>query len=453
MDLVIRGGRVVTAGGTGVADVGVTGGRVVQLGGEMSGARELDARGKLVLPGGVDIHVHLSAPREPVIGEEQWVDDFDSGSAAAIAGGVTTIGNMTFQWPGESLADALGRDRTKAGRESRIDYVLHPVLTDPSPEHIAEIPELAAAGYGSLKVFMVGPDFDARVEEYIEAIRAAAACGLMTLLHCEDGAVIRCICRELAAQGRGDVRNWAESRPDYTESAAVERAVAVCRATGAPIYLVHLSSRSALESARRARADGLPVSIETRPLYLHLTRERLAAGDGPKYVGAPPLREHDDVEAMWNGVRDGTVQCVCSDHAPWTLRQKLDPSLDVTTARQGVADLETSLPMLYSEGVQRGRIGVERFVELVSTNPARLFGLYPRKGTIAIGSDADLVVWDTETVRTVSGGQQYSRADYSVYEGFEVRGWPAVTISRGDVVLDGGEITAEPGRGLWLARA
>jgi dihydropyrimidinase len=394
VELVIRGGRIVTPGGSSVADIGVAGGRVVQLGGELNGGRALDARGKLVLPGGVDIHVHLSAPRPPEPGEEQWVDDFHSGSLAALAGGITTIGNMTFQWPGETLAGALARDRKSAEDTACVDYVLHPVLTDPSPEHLAEIPALAAEGYTSLKVFMVSPDFDARVEEFIEAIRAAGANGLMTLLHCEDGAIIRCLCRDLAARGRGDVRNWAESRPVYTESAATERAIAICRATGSPVYIVHLSSRAALEACRRARSDGLPVSIETRPLYLHLTSEALAEDDGPKYVGAPPLRERIDLEAMWNGLYEGTIQTVCSDHAPWTLQQKLDPTLDVATARQGVADLDTSLPMLFSEGVQTGRLGVERFVELVATNPARLFGLYPRKGTIAVGSDADLAIWD-----------------------------------------------------------
>ena len=452
LDLVIRGGRVVTAGGNGVADIGVADGRIVQLGGEMRGTRELDASGKLVLPGGVDIHVHLSPPRRPEPDTELWADDFYSGSLAAIGGGITTIGNMTFQWDGESLPQSLERDRAAASRDACVDYILHPVLTDPSEEHLAEIAGLAADGFSSLKVFMVTPQFDARVEEFINAIRAAGAHGLLTLLHCEDGAIIRCICRELADLGRSDVRHWAESRPVYTESAATERAIAICRATGSPIYVVHLSSRAALEACRRARADGLPVSVETRPLYLHLTSELLATDEGAKYVGAPPLRERDDVTAMWNGLSDGTIQCVCTDHAPWTLRQKLDPSLDVTSARQGVADLETSLPMLYSEGVRTGRISVERFVELVATNPARLFGLYPRKGTVAIGSDADLLVWDSELMRTIDASTFRSRSGYSVYEGREVQGWPVVTISRGEILLADGEITAERGRGQWLRR-
>lgn len=451
-DLVVRGGRIVTAGASGIADLGVAGGRIVQIGGDMSGDVEVDARGKLVLPGGVDVHVHLSQPRRPEPDSELWVDDFGSGSLAAIAGGITTIGNMTFQWAGETLAESLARDRAAAERDASIDYVLHPVLTDPASEHIATIPALSAEGYGSLKIFMVSPQFDANAEAYIEAIVSAGASGMTTMLHCEDGPIIRCTCRRLLAAGQGGVLYWPESRPDFAESAAVERAIAICRTTGAPLYLVHISSRAALAACRRARAEGVPIFVETRPLYLHLTSERLREPDGAKYVGAPPLRDGDDVEAVWNGIFDGTVQTVCTDHAPWTLAQKLDPTLDVTNARQGVADLDTSLPMLFSTGVLGGRISLERFVELVSTNPARLFGLYPRKGTIAVGADADVVVWDPGLERSVQAATLQSRADYSVYEGERVRGWPVITIARGEVLLENGEIRAERGRGRWLPR-
>jgi len=199
-----------------------------------------------------------------------------------------------------------------------------------------------------------------------------------------------------------------------------------------------------------ARADGLPVYVETRPLYLYLTRERFEEPDGAKYTGAPPLREAADVAAIWAGLRSGDVQSVCTDHAPWTLRQKLDPSLTVATVRNGVADLETLMPMLFSEGVRTGRISLARFVELTSTNVAKLFGLFPRKGTIALGSDADLVIWDADLVRVVDGASMHSRAGYSVYDGRTVRGWPVYTISRGEVVLDRRRVTAERGRGRWI---
>ncbi len=452
LDLVIRGGIVVTAGSMGVCDIGVRDGQIVQLGGEMQGQRELDARDKYVFPGGVDVHVHLSSPREPGLGVELWVDDFYSGSRAAIAGGVTTIGNMTFQRRGETLRDALARDLSTAERDAAIDYILHPILTDPSPESLAQIPELASEGHTSLKIFLIMANFDARVDDYLRAMQLAARSGMLTLLHCEDGALIRCVCRELMAQGLGAPRYYPDSRPDYTESVATERAIAMARAIGAPIYIVHLSSAAALASCRRARADGLPVYVETRPLYLYLTRELFDEPDGAKYAGAPPLREPKDLQAMWNGLASGDIQCLCTDHAPWSLRQKLDPTLDITTVRQGVADLETLMPMLYSEGVRSGRISLSRFVELTSTNAAKLFGLYPQKGTLAVGSDADLVIWDSEARRIIDGATMQSNAGHSVYDGREVQGWPTYTISRGEVVLDRGELMAERGRGRWVRR-
>ena len=452
LDLVIKGGTVVTAGSLGTCDVGVQDGRVAQLGAGLTGRRVLDARGAYVFPGGVDVHVHLSSPIEPAPGVELWVDDFYSGSQAAIAGGVTTVGNMTFQRRGEGLRQALARDLAAASRDAAIDYILHPVLMHPSEEALAEVPALAAEGHTSLKIFMVLDHFDAHVNEYLRAMRIAGASGVLTMLHCEDGALIRCVCQDLVAQGLGAPQHYPDSRPDYTESAAVERAIAFTRATRAPIYIVHLSSAAALDACRRARADGLPVYVETRPLYLYLTRAVFEQPDGAKYVGNPPLREAADTRAIWNGLRSGEIQCLCSDHAPWTLRQKLDPTLDITTVRPGVADLETLMPMLFSEGVRGGRVSLSRFVELTSTNASKLFGLYPRKGTIAVGSDADLVVWDPDARRTIQGATMRSKAGYSVYDGREVQGWPVYTVSRGEVVLEDGQVTATRGRGKWVRR-
>ena len=451
-DLVVRGGTVVTAAADGVADLGVRDGTIVQLGGELRGRREIDASGYYVFPGGVDIHVHLSQAAKPEPGRELWVDDFSTGSQAAIAGGITTIGNMTFQWSGERLRDALERDLEAARRDAMVDYVLHPVLTEPTPGAVAEVAALAAQGHTSLKLFMSRDNFDAEIDMYLRAMRAAAETGLITLMHCEDGGLQRFLKARLAEEGRDSLAHYPESRPAYTESVATERAIALAQATGAPIYVVHLSSAAALARCRAARAEGLPVYVETRPLYLYLTRERFALPDGAKYTGAPPLREPADVTAIWAALRSGDVQSVCTDHAPWTLRQKLDPSLTVATVRNGVADLETLMPMLFSEGVRTGRISLARFVELTSTTVAKLFGLYPRKGTIAVGSDADLVVWDAQAERTIDGASMHSRAGYSVYDGRRVRGWPVYTISRGEVVLDGTTVTAARGRGRWLRR-
>ena len=451
-DLVIRGGTVVTAAAHGAADVGVRGGKIAQLGGEMRGRTEIDAAGLYVFPGGVDVHVHLSQAARPEPGRELWVDDFFTGSQAAIAGGITTIGNMTFQWAGERLRDALARDLEAAARDAAVDFILHPVLTDPTAGAVDEVAGLAAQGHTSLKLFMSRDNFDAEIDGYLRAMRAAADTGLITLMHCEDGGLQRFLKARLAEEGRDGLAHYPESRPVYTESVATERAIALAQATGAPIYVVHLSSAAALGRCRAARADGLRVYVETRPLYLYLTRERFAEPDGPKYTGAPPLREAADVAAIWAGLAGGEIQSVCTDHAPWTLRQKLDPSLTVATVRNGVADLETLMPMLFSEGVRAGRISLGRFVELTSTNAAKLFGLYPRKGTIAVGSDADVVIWDPEASRTVDGASMHSRAGYSVYDGRAVRGWPVYTISRGEIVLDRTGVTAARGRGRWLRR-
>ncbi len=451
-DLVIKGGTVVTSGSLAVCDIGVRDGAIAQIGGDLDGARVLDARGKCVFPGGVDIHVHLTSPVDPAPGVEVRPDDFYTGSLAAIAGGVTTVGNMTFQRKGEGLRHALERDLDSARRLAAVDYILHPVLTDPVEEALRQIPDLAAAGHTSLKFFMVFENFDTHVDAYLQAMRLAAQHGMLVLVHCEDGALIRHLGRELIAEGKAEARYYPESRPVHSESAAVDRAVAFARATGATMYVVHLSSAAALESCRRARADGLPVYVETRPLYLYLTRERFEEPDGAKYAGAPALREEADREALWHGLQYRDIQCVCTDHAPWTLSQKLDPALTVATFRQGVADLQTLMPMLFSEGVLKGRISLARFVELTATNAAKLFGMYPRKGTIAVGSDADLAVWDPQARQTIDGATMFSKAAYSPYDGWEVTGWPAWTISRGEVVFENGQATARPGRGRWVRR-
>jgi dihydropyrimidinase len=218
------------------------------------------------------------------------------------------------------------------------------------------------------------------------------------------------------------------------------------------VYVVHLSSAAALDACRSAQARAVPVFVETRPIYLFLTKERYESQDGAKYTGAPPLRDPADVASLWAGIAQGTVATVATDHAPWRLAEKLDPSLDATDMRLGMAELETMLPMLWWAGVRSGRISLSRFVEVTSTNPAKLFGLYPHKGTIAVGADADLVVWDDDVTRRIDGRTMQSQSDFSPYDGWDVTGWPALTISRGEVVAEAGQVTGAPGRGLLVAR-
>lgn len=450
VELVIRNGLVITPSTQGVTDVGVRDGLIVQLGGELQAAQEYDAGGKYVFPGGIDMHVHLT-PVEMGGGVVAWADDFASGSAAAAAGGITTLGNMTFPRPGEGLRAAIERTRADAERDSIVDFVLHPVLLDPSLPVIDELPGLVRDGHSSVKIFMIAGDFDTRAREYLHALHAAGQAGMLTLFHCEDGCIISVLCERLIAGGGGGPEDYPASRPIYTEAVAAARAVAFARAAEAPIYIVHLSSAEALEVCREARAKGLPVYVETRPLYVYLTSERFSEPDGAKYVGNPPLREQADVDALWNGLSAGHIHTFCTDHAPWNLAEKLEPA-NVATFRPGVSDLQTLLPLLFSKGVREGRLSLHRFVEATSTNAAKLFGLYPRKGTIAVGSDADLVIWDPELTRTVRADDDHSRADFSLYEGWQVTGWPTHTFRRGELIAEYGRIVAQPGSGRWVYR-
>jgi dihydropyrimidinase len=460
-DLVVRGATVVSPGRQEAADIGVRDGRIAQVGGGMTGREEIAADGLLALPGGVDAHVHLMyqalaeelrqageiGPSEPM-----WVDDFWTGSLAAIGGGITTIGNMTFPLPGETPRDAVAREMAGAAPEAAVDWFLHPVLNDPAAAADGEIAALAADGHSSVKIFLTMPWVAADEPGLRAALAAAREAGSLTLLHCEAAGLLEQCGDHLIAHGRGALQNFPEARPVTAEVEAVDQAVALSTATGAPVYIVHLSSAAALDRARTARSGGVAVHVETRPLYLHLTRERFAQPDAGKYIGAPPLRDQADRDALWAGLAAGDVDTVCSDHAPWLLADKLDPALNVVTARQGVADLETLMPMLFSEGVVTGRISLDQFVDLTSANAARLFGLYPRKGVIAVGSDADLALWDPQERRTVDGARMRSRADYSVYDGWDVQGWPRIVVQRGQVLLADGEIIARPGQGQWLCR-
>jgi dihydropyrimidinase len=451
LDLVVRGGLVVTSSGQAVTDVGVRDGRIAQLGGVMTAAEEIDAGGMLVLPGGVDMHVHLS-PVE--IGDESvpWADDFVSGSRAAAAGGVTTIGNITFPRPGERLTDLVERVAAEAARDSVVDFVLHPVLMRPDDQAVADIPALADGGTTSIKVFMSLGDFDQHAPGFVRAMAEAGRHGVLTMVHCEDACIIDHVTADLLAQGKGDLSHYGESRPEVSERVAVTRMIGFAEAADAPIYIVHLGSAAALAEARAARARGQEVYVETRPIYLYFTEERFAGDDAPLYVGNPPLRGQKDRDALWAGLAAGHVHTCCTDHAAWTKEQKLDPTLTVATARPGMSDLETLMPLLYSEGVRTGRLSLQRFVEVTSTNAAKLFGLFPQKGTIAVGSDADLVVWDPEARRTVVGAEGRSSAGYSLYEGWEVVGAPHTTLRRGEVVFADGAVVDRVGGGRLVRR-
>ena len=461
LDLVLRGGTVVTVEGQRQADVGIQGGRIAAIHDRQVGdgagaaplkaAREIDATGRLLLPGGVDPHVHLHTEGfDP--GEPCWVDDYTSGSQAALAGGITSVGNMSYVLPWETIADRVRAEESLVVRQAIADVFFHTVIIAPSPAIVGEVGGAVRGGQSSMKIFMCMPTFEANIPGFTRALKAAGDAGGITLVHCEDLATIECCTTMLAADAHTDLGHFADSRPVEAETVATERAIAMCRATRSPTYIVHLSSERALAACAAARAEGLPLFVETRPLYLHMTSERYHGSDGPLYVAQPPLREHADQEALWRGLRDGSIDTVASDHAPWTRELKLDPKLDVVHCRSGVAELDTMLPLLFTEGVATGRLSVERFVALTSTNAARLFGMYPRKGTIAVGSDADVVIWETRERRTVRDSDLFSRAGHSVYTGRALSAWPHATIRRGELVFENGKVVGQPGSGQPIPR-
>jgi dihydropyrimidinase len=451
LDLVVRGGTVVTAGAAFSADVGIRGERVAAIGSRLPAARVIDAGGCLVVPGAIDPHTHFDTR----IGGDPTADDYESGSRAAAAGGITSFINFAFQEPGTSLRETVELELTKAAGRTHLDFTLHVVVTDPDRESLAdEVRSLASEGFASLKVFTAVAGLELRREQLLKVFQAAADAGAIVAVHAEDGPLVTHLTRRLLANGKTGVEHLPEARPPESEALAVSYACAYGRATGCPLYIVHLSSAAALDAVRAARSLGTRVYVETRPAYLYLdeSRYRLPDREGNKFVTWPPLRTPDDQAALWAGLASGEIQTYATDHTTWMRAQKMAADRNFDQIPGGIANVQTSIGMLYSEGVGAGRISVNHFVNAVSTNPARLFGLWPQKGTIAVGSDADLVLIDPERSFRIDESQMQSRSDFDPYDGRECRGWPVLTISRGEVIVEDGQVRSQAGRGRLLPR-
>jgi dihydropyrimidinase len=378
------------------------------------------------------------------------MDDWQSGSQAAAAGGITTVGNMTMPAAGEKLASAVARVAGSA--RSLVDFVLHPVIHAPGHDIEMQMAAVSAAGIPAVKVFGNLGDFDSHVEGYLAAFDAAAASDTVVMAHAEDGTINAFAARRLTQAGRTAAEFYPETRPLASELAATARLLAFADVTGARLYLVHVSSGEVLDLVAAARRRRVRTFVEGRPLYLLFTGDRQRGPDGPLFVANPPIRGAGDQEALWAGLASGTVDCLGSDHAPWNRRDKVAPGMTATTVPGGLADLETMLPLIFCSGVLGGRISLDRFVEATATTPARLFGLYPQKGVIEPGADADLVVWDPDLERVISAENGFSRSDFSLYEGWRSRGWPIATILRGQVVYQDGQVVGVPGTGRLLRR-
>jgi dihydropyrimidinase len=428
------------------ADVLIDEGRIVRVGRVPTADREFDATGLFVLPGCVDLHTHLAST-------PTWtpLDGFATGSRAAIAGGVTTVVSMVYPEEG-SLRRGIERALRDA-ETSACDFAFHSVVTDPTDAVVAELPGLAEDGFAGLKVFMVSPRFTEKTAEYQDLYRAAARVGMTVAVHAEDRMLIERSTAALHLAGKTGVAYFPASRPVEAEVVAVRTALRYAAETQVATYLVHISSGAALEEIRRAKAaHESRVTAETRPLYLHLTRDRFEWPDAALWVGQPPLRDRADLYAVWRALADGTLDAVGTDHIPWKRAEKLAPNLSFDKIPPGVSNLETLLPMLYSEGVRKERLSIERLVDVLATRPARIAGM-TTKGEIAAGMDADIVLLDPMKTRVVHASEMHSACDYDPYEGWEVTGWPRTVLLRGEVAYDKGEIRAAAGAGRLVRRS
>lgn len=457
-ELLIRNGLIVTAEGRTLADVRIRGEQVAEIGPNLTagpGARVIEARGMILMPGAVDTHTHLNAEPPAQPRPNANTDDYVSGSSAGFAGGATTLSNFIPML--ESEAPAAYADRVKAAiaKTGMADFFIHVNMgNDPSKFTPALYGALAAKGFVSTgEDFLARVTFDQNAVAWHKSFRDAGPAGVLSMLHAEDASIMTEAQERLMAEGKGSIHNFSLSAPAIAEVVAVQRAVGIAEATGTPIYILHMSSGRALAVAEEAMRRGLPIFVETRPMYLHLTAEVYQRPDAGLYLGGPPLRDKWDQDKLWEGIAKGTVHTIGTDHTGYPKASKLDPTQTLVNKRMGLANLQEYLPMIFSEGVMKERITLEQFAAVTSTNAAKLFGFYPRKGTIQVGSDADIVIWDPSMKKPIKDEDMFSNAKYSTYSGWMITGWPKTTIRRGEVVFDGGKILAKPGSGKFVPGA
>ncbi|MDW7740340.1 MAG: dihydropyrimidinase [Bacillota bacterium] len=454
MKLLIRNGHVVTASDGYQADILVEDEKIVAIGSELKTEADeiVDAEGKLVIPGAIDVHTHLDMP----FGGTVTADDFTTGTIAAAAGATTCIVDYALQTPGKTLQEALDAWHQRAKGKCAVDYGFHIAVTDLTDAVLNEIPVLINKGYPSFKVFMAYKGvFQVDDATLLKVLKRAGEAGGLVLVHAENGDVIDVLTKEMLAAGLTDPVYHALSRPPEAEEEAVNRFITMAELSGSPAYVVHLSDAGALGRVADARLRGLPVYAETCPQYLFLDLDRYYEPDfgGAKYVMSPPLRECGNEEYLWSGLVSGNLQVVASDHCSFNLKGQKDlGKSDYTKIPNGAPGVETRVQLTYNGGVVAGRFSINKFVDLVSTAPAKLFGLYPQKGTIAVGSDADLVIFDPVKKFTFSSQTQHQNVDYNPYEGYEGLGVPVKVYLRGQLVIDNGNYVGTVGDGRFQPR-
>jgi dihydropyrimidinase len=455
MSTLIKNGRIVTAEQDYTADIYIEEDKITTIGSnlKMEADNVYDARGKYVIPGGVDVHTHLDMP----FGGTTSCDDFESGTKAAAFGGTTSLIDFAIQSKGMKMREALDIWWKKAENKATIDYGLHMIITDLPDAHLEDMNDMVREGVSSFKLFMAYPGVlmvdDATI---FKAMKQTAQNGALVCMHAENGSVIDTIVKKTLAEGKTAPIYHALTRPTSAEGEAVNRAIALSEMAGAPVYIVHLSSNDALEKVAEARDKGLPTYAETCPQYLFLSIEENMNKPGfedAKYVFTPPLREKWHQDKLWAGLRKNTLQVVSTDHCPFCYKEQKELGKgDFSKIPNGGPGIEHRLQLLYSGGVTEKRISLNRWVELCSTTPAKMFGLYPRKGTIAAGSDADIVIWDPEKEHTISAHTHHMCTDYSMFEGRKIKGNAETVFSRGEVIVKENKFLGKSGRGQFVKR-
>ncbi len=457
-ETIIRGGRIATASDIFSCDIGIKDGQIAALGHDLGPADEvIDATGKWVLPGGIDSHVHISQPSgEGIV----MADDFESGTRSAAFGGNTTIMPFCLQAKGQSLREALKLYHAKAEGECYVDVSFHLIITDPTDQVLGqELPALVADGYTSFKVFMTYEGLALSDREMLEVMSVARETRALVMVHAENDDAIRFLTDRLEQAGLMAPRFHATSRPLAVEREATHRAISLAEIVDVPVMIVHVSNRESMDEIRRAQQKGLKVFGETCPQYLVLTEKDLDGlnMEGAKYVCSPPPRDNASQIACWEGLQQGVFSVFSSDHCPFRYDDpcgKLAPKgrTSFRWVPNGIPGVATRLPILFSEGVVKGRIDINRFVALTSSNHAKMYGLYPRKGTIAVGADADIAIWDPNCTRTLTHELLHDGSDYTPYEGLEVTGWPTLTMVRGRIVVRDGKLEGAKNHGSHIPR-
>ncbi|HWM47003.1 MAG TPA: dihydropyrimidinase [Xanthobacteraceae bacterium] len=456
-DTIIRGGTVATASDTFACDIGIAGGKITALGQDLGPAAEVvDARGRLVLPGGIDSHVHISQPSGPGI---VMADDFASATRAAAFGGNTMVLPFAMQQKGESLRQVVKDYHAKADGECYVDVSFHLIIADASDRVLGqELPALVDDGYTSFKVFMTYEGLALSDMEMLNVMSVARETGALVMVHAENYDAIRFLTDRLERAGKTAPHYHVASRPIPVEREATHRAISLAELVDVPVMIVHVSNREAMEEIARAQRRGLKVYGETCPQYLVLTAKDLEGlnMEGAKYVCSPPPRDEASQQACWEGLQQKIFSLYSSDHCPFRYDETGKLAARGRTSFRwvpnGIPGVETRLPILFSEGVKKGRIGLNDFVALTATNHAKTYGLYPRKGTIAVGADADVALWDPDRTVTISQSLLHHGSDYTPYEGFAVTGWPVSTMVRGRFVVRDGELVGAKGAGAYVAR-